>query len=801
MVPKMPRRAMPMADCIAAPCGLTGCHAARVPSDWLSLVGLLAALTIAALPLVASADSELNELVVTAQRQSERSQDVPIALTAISADELRDRGIRQAADITSLVPNMLLNLPWGPEAQPTFTLRGVTTTDYSQNQSSPIAMYVDEVYKSVGALQALQVFDLDRVEVLRGPQGTLYGKNATGGAVSFYSANPSLTSTDGYVEAGIGNYNDYSVRGAVGVPLLENKVAVRAAVYYEKRDGWTKSIVPGVEPLNGVDALAGRFTILAEPIDDLRATLKLSASRSNGTPYGPHALNNLPAVTGFGGDIPWFETGAKYAVDKEVRNASASLKVEWGLSEHLLLTSITGFDYGRWYTFSDDGGLPITARLDDPNSYFSSINAFSQEMRLASRRTSRLQWLAGLYYGRESLHANVQYHFFDGYPGSFVTPAGATLYGFDEYNDFDQIKESRAAFLNTTFAIATTVSLRAGVRYTRDRMTIKNFYALEGGLTGPSSGYAPAEGTTLWTQTIPYIPNISYMGYSNLLVPPGGVNPPVEQNNNNTSGKVGIDWKPSEDALLYASFSEGYRGPAFNGQAFNAPAELTFAAPERVDAYELGAKLEFLQRRAEFNVAIFHSIYRNQQFLDIFALPGGQGTGLRTANAPKSRVDGAEFELRAKATEDLELSGSLGLLSSKYLQLELHGVDLAGNRLIQTPNASANLALSWRFARLSAGDLRLMLDGNWYGKQYFDAKNTQRIAQGTYGIANGRLSFSSDPASKNGFDVGVWVKNLADRHYIGYALAQRDPVEGGLGFDYGLVGQPRTFGADIRYRF
>jgi outer membrane receptor protein involved in Fe transport len=109
--------------------------------------------------------------------------------------------------------------------------------------------------------------------------------------------------------------------------------------------------------------------------------------------------------------------------------------------------------------------------------------------------------------------------------------------------------------------------------------------------------------------------------------------------------------------------------------------------------------------------------------------------------------------------------------------------------------------MSWRFARLSAGDLRLLLDGNWYGKQYFDPQNTERIAQGGYPIANGRLAFEGSPESKRGFGVGVWVKNLTNRRYLGYALAQRDPEQGGLGFDYGLVGEPRTFGADIRYRF
>src|SRR3981081_1383754 len=232
-----------------------------------------------------AADDVLNEIVVTAQRQTERIQDVPIAITAISASDLADRGVRQAGDIVSSVPNMLLNSPYGPEAQPTFTLRGVTTQDFSENQSSPIAMYVDEVYKSVGAVQALQVYDLDRVEVLRGPQGTLYGKNATGGAVSFYSANPSLTAADGYVTAGLGNFHDYSVRAAAGEPLIDDALGARGAVMYEKRDGWVRSVVPGVEPLNAVDAFAGRATFLAKPMDGLTAPLKKSARKYRGTPY------------------------------------------------------------------------------------------------------------------------------------------------------------------------------------------------------------------------------------------------------------------------------------------------------------------------------------------------------------------------------------------------------------------------------------------------------------------------------------------------------------------------------------
>ena len=373
-------------------------------------------------PQGVGAQSALQEIVVTAERRSENAQDVPVALTAISAADLDSRGVRQAGDISASVPNMLLNSPYGPEAQPTFTLRGVTTQDFSENQSSPIAMYVDEVYKSVGAVQALQTYDLDRVEVLRGPQGTLYGKNATGGAISFYSRNPNLAAYDGYVTAGAGNYSAYSLRAAVGGPIIDNELGWRFALLYEKRDGWVHSVVPGVEPLNGVDAVAARFTLVAKPSDSLTATLKLSASRSGGTPYGAHAINNDPTVTRtndptaslFTGNIGWFDNGAKYALHKDIRNDSISLKLDWQVRSHVTLTSVTGFDYGRWYEKSDDGGLPIFIRLDDPNTYFSSVNAFSQEIRLASHDSGAFGWLAGLYYGRESTHATVQFHFFDG---------------------------------------------------------------------------------------------------------------------------------------------------------------------------------------------------------------------------------------------------------------------------------------------------------------------------------------------------------------------------------------------------
>ncbi len=212
-----------------------------------------------------------------------------------------------------------------------------------------------------------------------------------------------------------------------------------------------------------------------------------------------------------------------------------------------------------------------------------------------------------------------------------------------------------------------------------------------------------------------------------------------------------------------------------------------------------------------FNAALFHYDYKNQQFLDAFALPHGLGTGFRTVNAPKSRVDGAEFEFRAKATADLEIGTSLGLMSSKYVDLTLHSgqfVDAAhttprvccvGNHLIQAPDYDASLEVDWRFARLAAGDLRLYLDGNFYGKQYFDAFNTERDAQGAYGVANARRAFEN--TGRHGYTVAAWIKNLTNRQYLAYALNQKDADTGLLGFDYALVGEPRTYGVEATLRF
>src|SRR5579872_1391261 len=676
----------------------------------------------------------LSQIVVTAQRYQERQQDVPIAISAFGAADLERMGVRQAGDIAATVPNLVLAQPYGAEAQPVFSLRGVTTNDFSQNQSAPVAMYVDEAYKPVGAVQALQTFDLDRVEVLRGPQGTLYGKNATGGAVNFYSKNPSLTGYDGYVEVGVGNYDERTVQGAVGGPISENTLGWRGAIYYIERNGWLDSINPGVSPLSSVAAIAGRLTFLAKATDALTVQLKVSSSHSSGTPYAVKPENNLPAVTGGNPQLGTWQNAALYTHGKTIDNTGASLNINWDIGAHAKLTSVTAYDFGRWYEVGDDAS--VGTQIWGPDTYASTVNASSEELRIASVDTDRMTWLAGAYFGQDKLHGWTQYHYFDAFPGAiFVPGSSAPLYGFDQANSYDQIRSSRAAFANLSVEVSPAVTLRGGLRYTNDRLAVKNLFALEGGLAGPPDCLC-VNPPTLWTQTIPSIPG-TYVDFSQGIYPRSAALPERSTSDSNVTYKAGADWKPASGILAYLSVSSGYRGAAFNSQAYNDPREVNFAKPEKLTSYEMGVKTEMFENRLQLNGDIYYYDYKNQQFLGTSTANGA--LLYKEVNAPKSTVKGAELELRAKVTRSLEVHGNLGMQDARYKEFVFDGVDVAGKQMAFAPKVTGSGGVDYSIYGLGSGTLLVSADASYSSKLYWDPENTERVAQRGWTIVNARL--------------------------------------------------------------
>jgi iron complex outermembrane receptor protein len=272
-------------------------------------------------------------------------------------------------------------------------------------------------------------------------------------------------------------------------------------------------------------------------------------------------------------------------------------------------------------------------------------------------------------------------------------------------------------------------------------------------MLGQPTIIGPDQYQNWWTQTIPVLPG-TFVNFAQSFAPQGPTNPDLNRTDTNFSFKVGVDWKLSDDVLTYLTFSQGYRGAAFNSLAFNGPNELTLVEPEKLDSYEIGVKAELMERRVEVNAAVFHYNYTNQQFLDLYcAFPtaggGCGGTGFITSNAPKSSVTGGEVELRAKPTAALDLRASVGVLSSKYDQLFLRFADRSGNKLIMAPDLSVGMSADWRAAQLSAGDVHLSVNANYYSKQYYDALNTERIAQPGYAVVNARASLIADAPARH----------------------------------------------------
>lgn len=331
----------------------------------------------------------IEEIVVTAQKRAERLQDVPVSVSALSGDMLEKQRINTADEIVSFVPNLQLTSTVG-QGTPIFALRGVSMSDYSLNQAGPVATYYDEVYKGNFAILGVAMFDLERVEVLRGPQGTLYGKNTTGGAVNLISRKPGFE-TEGYLSAGYGNYNRYEADGAVQTGIGD-KVAVRAAFTFARADGWFKNLLPGKPDLDDTREYGMRGTVLLQPSDNFDLTVRASTSLQNPHNYGILAQ---PGPDGIGAGVyalfglqDYFRTGLKdreveanYTERRRNRTYSLSATANWRIQDDLTLTSVSSWDKGTLLVPEDTDGSPLKA-LEIP--YYAKTRQIAQDLRLTS---------------------------------------------------------------------------------------------------------------------------------------------------------------------------------------------------------------------------------------------------------------------------------------------------------------------------------------------------------------------------------------------------------------------------------
>jgi len=682
------------------------------------------------------------DIVVTAQKRSERLQDVPVSVAVFGEGQLTSAHIETGTEIARQTPNLRASI-LGNELQPQFAMRGIATSEFNLNAVSPMGIFYDEVYVGAQYLGGAQTFDIERIEVLRGPQGTLFGKNTTAGAINYISHRPTFEN-EGEITAGYGSYGFFEVKGVGEAPLIEGKLSVRFAFDVAHSNGYIESMNPAVGDRSNVDRKGGRLTIGYRDDAGFKATLRLFHNASDAAavgvinmgagPGGLNAFGRDPRINPFTGERM---TNHQDALDRNGKNIMRgtggylTLEKDFGFAT---LTSITSHLWGRLLNNVDaDGTIDNLLHID-----FGARNReTSQDLRLATNGTGPVKLIAGLYYYGDDIEVDTRYTIFGGPP---VFPI------LDQ--SYDQRRRSYAAYVDGTWDLGRAFTLYGGLRYTKDKGRLSNF------------------------QVTPVI----------------APQPVLRYNDGKPTGRIGMRAKVAPDVMIYGQFARGYRSSAFNGGALTNAADLNVAAPEKLDSYEVGLKSQWFDRRLTFNMSGFLYNFSNQQFINLVGVSNQQ-----LVNAGRSRIKGLEFEVSARPTDRLSVNAGLGLLDTKYVKLVLNGVDLSGNDLIQAPHHSLNFGGDYRLPIGDGGALTFHADAAHVGAMYFLANNSPLSKAEAFWDVGARIAFR-EPSGR--FELAVYGKNLTDNSQVsGIVMDATSQTR------FATVPYPRRFGAELTARF
>ncbi|MGV7119927.1 TonB-dependent receptor [Sphingopyxis sp. 550A] len=710
----------------------------------------------------AGTDAADGDIVVTAQRREQSLLDVPLAVTALGGDTLAERGITNSAQLGDAVPNLQINSPYG-DTQPNFSLRGIgVANEYNSNQASPVGVYLDDVYLAPRTSHGMGLFDLDRIEVLRGPQGTLFGRNTTGGAINFITKKPGLSGANGYAQLGYANFDTITAQGAAEATLAEDVAGLRLAVNYAKGDGQIKNVFPGGRDAASVDTLQGRASLRFKPVETLDIVLRAYGGRDRGTQAAVHGLGAFRTGLGF------FETDENRIGENRTDAWGFSANIALELNDRLSLTSITSYDGGKQDLQQAADGSPLD--LLDIN-WRSRYRQFSQELR-ANYDGDGITFVGGLFYGWDRNITDNRFNL----P---LPPAG----GF--FQHYRQVRKSYAAFGQADIDLSDRLVLTLGARYTTDKSRYDDAFAylFVGGVDDPDTPIATTVPCAGVAGTCPYDPAARFA---------------LADTNHALTGRVALSYTFDSGMLLYASYNRGYRAGAVNGGGYTSSSGISYIEPERVNAYEVGIKGRAGGRLLTYAASAFYYDYSNQQLQDTRAGPVSF-----LVNAPSSEVYGLEVETTLRPVDGFRIDASLGWLHSKYKELTLQGADLSGNQLPFAPKLTAQLGFEWDMVDIAGGTLTFAPNMAYSSRQYFspfneiDAPGTPQVnselQQGANAKVNAALSWSNDALT-----VRLFANNLFDRKTYGYGLDLRGA---GFPFNFLVPSAPRTYGVSLRYGF
>jgi iron complex outermembrane recepter protein len=790
----------------------------------LSRTGVLFASTLGGLVFgtqaqdVAPSGLSLEEVTVTARRREESLQTTPVAVSAFTGEALEARGAASVDAVSQFVPNVQFDgaaALSGGAYNATVFIRGIGQNDFAIYSDPGAAMYLDGVYlgRSIGGI--MDAVDLQRIEILRGPQGTLFGRNTIGGAVNIVSRQPT-DELEGEVSVTGGSFDRLDVKGVVNLPISDT-FSTRWTVASINRDGYQRRIVDGKDQ-GDKDAQVGRVQALWRAADNVDVSLSLDATRVRQnsaaltlvdvTPVGVPFLNlynayvaptlGVPAPNGVSTvNASWIpqdidQTYSSGPSVNDLDTRGASLVIDWDIGP-LTVKSISAYRELEALFARDGDNTPLTFREtynDDEQ------DQLSQELQLSgSSFGDRLTWLLGAYYFEESAvengKANLAIGLYNalealtppagmtycGLPGpnprpiAACPPPGLRFGGAQFHNNnvgvdvgvdlYTKVaNESVALFGQGTFRFTDALSLTAGLRWTEDDKELQLVHLREA--SGVYVVGAPGTQDTFtesWSEVTP---------------------------------KLGLELQATDAAMLYVSYAKGFKSGGFNARPLTGIAEVqTPYDPEIVDSYEVGAKTEWFQRRMTANLAVFYNEYSDMQ-LSINATPQNF-----VRNAGEAEIKGAELEVVARLAAGLDLNFSAGYLDAEYTQLDAQLATLnppltVDKKLVKAPDWTLSTGLQYSFD-IAPGTITMRGDWAYKSKVYHDVFNDARLAQDAFDIFNAYVSFVT---SGGHWEGAVFGTNLSDERY---RLSGNSSL--GFGLAESTFSAPREWGATVRYRF
>jgi iron complex outermembrane receptor protein len=699
-------------------------------------------------------DNTVSEVVVTTQRRSERLRDVPISIVSTTGDQLEKAGVNNVKELSFLVPGVKIDQT-SNYVQP--AIRGISSVVVGPSTDAPVAIYLDGVVQPNQIANHFDFADIDRIEVAKGPQGTLFGRNATGGAISIFTKAPSFTPT-GNFSVGYGNLDHVTAKGYVSGPLIPGLLAGSLSGFFEKHDGYDYDIARNLRT-KGLNSKNVRGKLLFTPVDWARITLIASYQDryDSDTATGVAFLRNTAAALDPAAIIATRPHTISFDTNSflHLKQTTGTIRGEFDVGDLGKITTITGYSK-VWANLAYDADRSNSRLVHVAYLYPQPEIMYSQEINFASNKIGKFSYVAGAYYYYDDNK------FASNRVQSSLNPAT------DFYLNSINPQLAYAGYAEGNYDITDRLTVIGGVRYSWERRANKGRIGIGAPQVDPA----------------PYVigPVVKFHAWT---------------------PRVSVKYKATDDTNVYFTFSKGFKSGGVQGTGFTSPpaaySTVTYQ-PEKITAYEVGLKSAPMPNLT-VNLAAYYYKYTNLQVQ--VQLPTGLAA---TQNAGSANIYGLDADAVWRATSELTFTAGASLLHARYDQFKnavvlrpvitagkLAGnvntvVDASGNTLPRAPDYTFTLVTDYT-KELSAGTFNANVSLFYTDTVYFDSD--ERVHQGPYGLVNAQMSFK--PQGTN-FKVGVWAKNLTNKDYISSTFIQS--VGDVVGY-----GPQRTYGVSLDYSF